>query len=175
MSYVHNPTNSGADSNHTDIAILVLEKPLKSVTPATLPDAGLLDELKSAGLLDAAPGGTEFTVVGYGWGLDFPPPEPIYPISPDGIALRNMAFTGYRGLNESWVIASQNQAKGYGGVFHGDSGGPALWTDPVTGEEVLVAITTWGGSPVANSFYYRIDTAESLKFIQDVTGSLRAK
>ena len=171
-SYRHNPTNSGADSNHIDIAVLVLKDPVESVAPATLPTAGFLDVLKQAGELEAGPGGTEFTVVGYGWGLDWPPPQDIYPISADGKALRNAAQTGYRGLDESWLIASQNLAAGYGGVNKGDSGGPAFCTDPFTGDEILVAITTWGGSPVGNSFYYRIDTVESLNFIQDVIDSL---
>ena len=56
---------------------------------------------------------------------------------------------------------------------HGDSGGPAFWIDPLTGEETLVAIFIWGGSfETGNSFHYRIDTEESLRFIQDVIDSL---
>jgi len=164
----------GADPKRADIALLVLEKPVKSVTTATLASAGLLDELKSTGLLEAGPEGTEFTVVGYGWGADWPPPEPINPVSPDGKALRNTAQIGYQGLNEGWLSASQNPATGYGGGSHGDSGGPAFWTDPLTGEETLVAIFIWGGSfETGNSFYYRIDTEESLRFIQDVIDSLK--
>lgn len=165
----------GANPNRADIGLFILEKAAKSITPATLPSMGFLDDLKNAGQLVAGPEGTEFTVVGYGWGLDWPPPEPVYPISPDGIALRNMALTGYQGLNESWLIATQNPAEGYGGVANGDSGGPALWTDPATGEEILVAITAWGGSPVGNSFYYRVDTARSLQFIQDGIDAFKAK
>lgn len=165
----------GGDPNRTDIGLLVREKPVKSVTPAALPNAGFLDDLKSAGQLQAGPGGTEFTVVGYGWGLDWPPPQPIYPISDEGIALRNYAQSGYRALNDAWLVLSQNLAAGYGGVSHGDSGGPAFCTDPMTGEEVLVAITCWGGSPVGDSFYYRIDTVESLKFIQEEIDSLEPK
>ena len=49
--------NTGAaDQNRTDIALLILREPVKSIAPATLPTAGLLDGLKRAGQLDAGPG-----------------------------------------------------------------------------------------------------------------------
>jgi hypothetical protein len=115
------------------------------------------------------------TVVGYGRGLNFPPPVQIPAISPDGYAHRRVAQTGYLGLNDAWLSTSQNLAAGYGGTLSGDSGGPVVWTDPDTGEEILVAITAWGGSLIGNGFYYRIDIAESLAFIQDAIDSLEAE
>jgi hypothetical protein len=163
---------NGANPGRADIGIFVLEESVRDVIPATLPTVGLLDDLKKARLLDASPRGQKFTVVGYGWGLDWPPPQPIYPISDEGIALRNYAQSGYRALNDAWLVLSQNPATGYGGCLNGDSGGPAFWTDPDTGDETLVSIVAWGGSPVGNSFYFRIDTVESLSFIQDVFDSL---
>jgi hypothetical protein len=130
--------------------------------------------LKKNHLLQAGPNGATLTVVGYGFGLNWPPPQLVYPISADGKAQRNMAQTGYLGLNDAWLNTLQNPAAGYGGTLTGDSGGPVLWTDTDTGNEVLVAITSWGASPVGSGFYYRIDTPESLAFIQDVIGSLGA-
>jgi hypothetical protein len=174
----------GADPRRTDIGLLVLKDPVESVAPATLPAAGFLDDLKRAKQLTAGPRGTEFTVVGYGWGLAFPPPELIWPYEPvpvdyDGQTVlfwggqRNRAQTGYLGLNAGWLITFQNLAAGYGGTAMGDSGGPTFWTDPNTGEEVLVSITGWGDpNCVAMDFSYRIDTAKSLEFIQDVIDSL---
>jgi secreted trypsin-like serine protease len=167
--YAH---RSSANTNGEDIGLIVLENPVVSVTPATLPTAGYLDDLKNNHLLQAGPNGATLTVVGYGFGLDWPPPQPVYPISADGKAERNMAQTGYLGLNDAWLNTLQNPAAGYGGTWTGDSGGPVLWTDPNTGKEVLVAITSWGHSLVGSSFNHRVDTAESLTFIQDVIGSL---
>lgn len=56
-----------------------------------------------------------------------------------------------------------------------DSGGPVFWIDP-KGNEVLVSITCWGDAKfVATGITYRIDTVESLKFINGAIGSLGAK
>ena len=157
----------GADPSRTDIGLLVLKDPVTSLVPATLPTAGFLDDLKKAGQLKAGPHGTRLTVVGYGMCLDWPPPEAFWQDPP----MRNTAQSGYLGLNDGWLCLNQNLAAGYGGTALGDSGGPVFWTDPVTGKEVLVSITSWGGSLVGNGWYYRIDTVESLQFIQDVIDS----
>jgi hypothetical protein len=185
FAYSHGPVHGvggevlnieGADPKRTDIAVLILEEPITSIAPATLPAAaGLLDDLKQDGLLQAGPNGTMLTVVGYGRGLAFPPPTQTPAISPDGYAHRRVAQTGYLGLNAAWLSTSQNLAAGYGGTLSGDSGGPVFWTDPDTSEEILVAITAWGGSLIGNGFYYRIDTADSLAFIQDAIDSLEAE
>jgi len=158
----------GADPSRTDIGLVVLKDPVDSVAPATLPTAGFLDDLKKARQLKAGPNGTRLAVVGYGMVLDWPPPEAFWQDPP----MRNTAQSGYLGLNDGWLCLNQNLAAGYGGTALGDSGGPAFWTDPLTEEEVLVGITAWGGSLIGNGFYYRIDTEESLQFIQDVIDSL---
>jgi len=154
------------------------------VAPATLPTAGLLENLKKARQLKAGPRGTRFTVVGYGFGLAWPPPELIWPYEPVPVeyngqrvlfwgGARNVAQTGYLGLNGGWLITLQNPATGNGGTAMGDSGGPTFWINPITGQEVLVSITAWGDpNCVAMDFSYRIDTVESLNFIQGVIDSL---
>ena len=115
-------------------------------------------------------------MVGYGFSLEFPPPQPIPPRTADGKVLRKFAETGYVGLNNAWLVTFQNPAAGYGGTGTGDSGGPTFWRDPATGTDVLVSITSWGDPLcVAMSFSYRIDTPESLQFIQDVIAGLGAQ
>jgi hypothetical protein len=159
-----------ANPNEEDIAVLILEEPVTDIVPAALPSPGLLDYLKRSGQLEAPrPGGTLFTVAGYGFSLEFPPPQPIPPITADEKVLRKFAETGYLGLNDAWLITFQNPAAGagYGGTGAGDSGGPTFWHDPATGQDVLVSITSWGDTYVGMSFSYRIDTPESLEFIQD--------
>jgi hypothetical protein len=173
----------GADPRCTDIGAFILKDPVTSVTPATLPTAGFLNDLKKARQLKAGPNGTKFTVVGYGWDISFPPPQGIWPFEPIEVEYngqtvlfwggqRKVAQSAYLGLNDAWLDLNQNLAAGYGGTANGDSGGPVFWTDPATGDETLVSITAWGGSLIGNGWYYRIDTAESLKFIQDVINSL---
>lgn len=148
-----------------DVGVLILKKPVRKITPAILPEAGLLDVLKSAGeLRDGSEGGTRLTVVGYGQTLTFPPPETV---TPDG--LRRFADSEYLGLLDAWIVTSRNQAAGDGGSASGDSGGPTLWTDPVTGLDVLVGLTSWGDpEKVAMTFKYRVDIPQTLDFIDFV-------
>ena len=78
-------------------------------------------------------------------------------------------------LNSAWLYLSQNQARAYGGACMGDSGGPALWTDPSTGVQYVVG-TCSGGDPEWVSFtnYFRVDTPWALQFIADAISSVEA-
>ncbi len=155
--------------NSIDIGAIILAEPVAGITPEPLPTAGFLDYLKEAGQLQSGPNGTMLTPVGYGMLLDFPPPESYLA----DVFMRNTAQCGYLALHESWMIMAQNPAAGYGGVNNGDSGGPIFWTDPETGEEVLVSIISYGDpNRVAIGVSFRMDTEESLQFIQDVIDSL---
>ncbi len=162
-------TGFNANPRGIDIGAIILQEPVTSITLATLPAVGLLDALKEDHQLKRGPDATRFTVVGYGMLLDWPPPEAFWPDT----RMRNTAQSGYYALNDAWLFLNQNLAQGYGGTARGDSGGPTFLTDPETGREVLVSITSWGDSPfVATGITYRIDTAESLQFIQDVIDSV---
>ena len=155
---------------------------MTGIQPAARPPAGLLDDLKKAGRLRASENGSTLAVVGYGCDLGFPPPHIFRPYPPvevvyDGktilfdLAQRQTAQSGYLGLNDAWLHFNQSTpAAGYGGTERGDSGGPVFWSDP-DGNEVLVSVASWGPL-VGVGFYYRIDTKESLDFIQDVIDSL---
>jgi len=162
-------TGFNANPKGIDIGAIILQDPITSVTLATLPAVGLLDDLKEDHQLKGGPDATRFTVVGYGMLLDWPPPEAFWPDT----RMRNTAQSGYHALNDAWLFLNQNLAQGYGGTAQGDSGGPTFLTNPETGQEVLVSITSWGDVPfVATGITYRIDTAESLQFIQDVIDSV---
>jgi len=164
-----NSSETSASPNSSDIGLLILKEPVRGIVPATLPAAGFLDDLKQARQLKAGPHGTELTVVGFGMLLDWPPPETFW----EDPVRRNLAQSGYLGLNDGWLLLNHNLAAGHGGVANGDSGGPTFWTDPKTGEEVLVSITSWATPErVGIGVSYRIDTVESLQFIQDVIDSL---
>jgi secreted trypsin-like serine protease len=157
----------GPTSNPRDVGVLVLAEPVTGIEPANLPEEGFLDDLKAAGLLNQGTEKAKFTLVGYGGSLDWPPPDIYYEDT------RRVAYSEYRALLKAWLRMSQNQATGDGGTCYGDSGGPAFWEDPDTGEETIVGVTSWGDAQcVASAFNYRVDIPETLSFIQDVIDGL---
>jgi hypothetical protein len=174
-AYTGKTTSPGYGSKDQDVGIIILDRPVEGITPATLPPAGLLDWLKEAQQLKTGLDATEFTEVGYGFGLEWPPPQRIFPVSEEGICVRNAAQSAYMSLNSAWLRLSQSPARGYGGACLGDSGGPALWTDPGTGVEYVVGICSGGDSAwVGFSSYFRVDTPWALQFIQEAIDGLDA-
>lgn len=156
----------GPTSNPHDVGALILEAPADDIEPANLPYEGFLDDLKAAGMLHQGRQRAQFTLVGYGGTLDWPPPVITYEDK------RQYSVSEYRALLKSWLRMSQNQATGDGGTCYGDSGGPAFWTES-DGTEILVGITSWGDVPcVASAFNYRVDIPETLGFINEVISSL---
>ena len=154
-----------------DVGVIILKEPIYDLPLAELPYEGFLDDLKAAGLLrQPGQGGVPFKVVGYGTTLEWPPP-----VFTPGDGWRRFADSEYLNVLPGWLHLLQNMATGNGGTALGDSGGPAFWTDPDTGDDVLVSISCWGGSWVSNEFYWRIVTSESLSFIQSVIDSLAAE
>jgi hypothetical protein len=163
----HPDYNWGPQSNPHDVGLLILEKPVKRLTPATLPEPGFLGQLLAEGKLRQGSDGAKFTVVGYGGLLDWPPPQISYDDQ------RRFAVSEYQALLKAWLRMSQNQATCDGGTCFGDSGGPAFWTQP-DGSEILVGITSWGDAQcVATGFNYRVDIPDTLDFIHDVINNLK--
>lgn len=154
----------GPNSNPHDVGALILKDPVNGIAPANLPYQGFLDDLHAAGKLNQGKIKAKFTLVGYGGILDFPPPDISYPDD-----LRRYSESEFRALLKVWLRMSQNQATDDGGTCYGDSGGPSFWTDPDTGIETLVGITSWGdASCVASAFNYRVDIPDTLDFVADV-------
>jgi len=159
---ITHPAYAWGGSDPYDVAVLILAEPVTGIEPALLPDEGLLDDLKAAKVL--RPGGPEtpdFTLVGYGGTLSWPPPEIAYD------DLRRVAYSDYVALTKPWLHMSQLSLKGDSGTCFGDSGGPAFWDDG-QGHEIVVGVTSWGDAQcVATSFNYRVDTPDILKWIHD--------
>lgn len=144
-----------------DLAVAILAQPIQDIVPAQLPEAGYLDALKAAGAFQGGVKASQFTVVGYGSRLEWPPPQ-IYSGTD-----RRVATSGYLALTQGWLYLSQNHAVGNGGTGFGDSGGPTFWSDPTLGD-VLVSTTTWGDvQTVATGVTQRLDVPQALSFLAE--------
>jgi len=162
------PTAIGALPDFDDIGLLVLQagEAAHLPVPLALPPPGLLDALGAAGLRRS-----EFRVIGFG--DDITPPAPHTRARVFGI--RQIGFPRPVNLGDKYLMGQQNGPSGSSGIYFGDSGGPAFWVDPGTGEEWLVAINAHPVGAVNVSpdvatlgQYYRIDTPHALAFIQMV-------
>ncbi len=150
-------------SDTHDVGLLILEGSATGITPATLPDEGLLEDLRKDGELRERGEGAKFTAVGYGSTLDWPPREECTP--PDGT--RRLAEPEFLNVRKVWLHLSQNQSPGKdnSGACYGDSGGPVFWTEPDE-PEILVAIVSLGDARCAAiSTNYRVDIPDTLDFI----------
>jgi secreted trypsin-like serine protease len=158
---VTNPAYNQRQSESGDIGVLILSRPARGTTPATLPTLGLLDKLAAAGALKNA----TFTAVGFGvqervtgggrpFHLDLNPTPRMY------------AFSSFNSLGPGYLRLSQNASTGNGGTCFGDSGGPNFL--PMNGALVLVA-TTVGGDLVCRSTNvdYRLDTKSARAFLSN--------
>ena len=142
----YNPTQSDPH----DIAVVVLDKPVKGITPARLPTAGSLSNLSAT---------QQFTSVGYG----------AYQVT-SGAGGKTYVYDDVRGVatgtlnstNPAWLRVSMNASTGNGGTCYGDSGGPNF-----LGTSNVVAATTITGDAVCRSTNvdYRLDTPSARAFL----------
>lgn len=145
-----------------DIAVLILAEPVIDIVPARRAGLGFLDALDAQGLLQTGTERTRIARVGYGVSLE--PSPPTY-VSLDGV--RRLSFSELQALLPAHLVMNGNLAAGNGGVCFYDSGGPAFWQDPVTGEETVVSLTSWGSRCIGNDMSTRIDTPEAVSFIEE--------
>ena len=162
---VTNPNYSQRQSDSGDIGVLILESDVRGITPATLPDCGLLDRLSAENALQ----GAVFTAAGYGVqnrvvGGGTPYFQDANPVP------RMYAFSSFNSLNVGYLRLSQNPATGSGGTCYGDSGGPIFLT--VEGQQVLVATTVTGDTACrSTNVVYRLDTASAQAFFEYVNAT----
>ncbi len=144
------PAYNQAQSDTHDIAVVVLDKAVKGITPAKLPTAGSLSRL---------PKSQKFTPVGYG----------AYEVTnePGGHQyLYNdvrMQTTGtLNSINATWLRISMNPSTGDGGTCYGDSGGPNF----LGTTNVIASITITGDAVCrATNVTYRLDTESARTFL----------
>ena len=144
------PAYPGNQSDAHDIAVLVLDKAVKGITPSSLPEAGSLSNLPKGQLIIA---------VGYG----------AYEVtnSPGGHQylyndVRMVATGTLNSTNATWLRVSMNPSLGNGGTCYGDSGGPNY----LGTSDVIAAITITGDTACrSTNVDYRLDTASARAFL----------
>jgi hypothetical protein len=148
------PAYSQAQGDPHDLAVVVLDKPVKGIQPALLPKAGSLDGLT---------GSQQFTSVGYG--------AQSVSSGPGGhrfnyADIRYVAVGTLNSETQTWLRASQNASTGNGGTCYGDSGGPNFLGAGAT-ETRIVAGTTITGDFYCRSTNvdYRLDTPSARAFL----------
>jgi hypothetical protein len=144
------PLYGQRQSDPHDIAVVVFDKPVKGITPATLPEAGSLSDLS---------GSQTFTSVGYG----------AYEVTngPGGHRylyddVRMVATGTLNSVTPSWLRISMNPATGNGGTCYGDSGGPNF----LENTDVIAALTVTGDAICrSTNVDYRLDTESARAFL----------
>ena len=149
-TFVADPLYNQSQSDPHDIAVVLLDKEVKGITPAALPTAGSLSNL---------PSGQRFTSVGYGayevtnepGGHDF-----LY----DDV--RMVATGTFSAVTQAWLKISMNPSTGDGGTCYGDSGGPNF----LGTTNVIAGITITGDAVCrATNVTYRLDTESARDFL----------
>jgi V8-like Glu-specific endopeptidase len=144
------PLYPGNSSDSHDIAVVVLDRAVKGITPALLPTADSLSGLSPT---------QQFTSVGYG----------AYEVtnSPGGHRYLyddvRMVGTGtLNAVNKTWLRISGNPATGNSNTCYGDSGGPNF-----LGTTNVIAGITITGDAVCRStnVVYRLDTPSARAFL----------
>ncbi|MEO5680961.1 MAG: hypothetical protein ABIS47_15000 [Acidimicrobiales bacterium] len=155
------PSFNKSQSDPADIAVYVLDKAVKGVTPARVPAAGLLDRLKDSGSLTQS---TQLSSVGYGDYAGLPSTQkPPYPN--DGY--RRYATGSFNSLDPAYLRLTQNSSTGDGGTCDGDSGGPNFLGAGSGETNVIAAITTTGDTLCkATNVDYRLDIPEAQRFLR---------
>jgi secreted trypsin-like serine protease len=159
-SFVGNPEfGSGGASDTHDIAVVLLRQAPAGITPARLPTAGLLDQLKASHQLDEQ----TFTAVGYGTVREDKTGGP-HSLFFDGV--RRYALQHALNLEKAWLLLSMNPSTGSGGTCYGDSGGPHFLGGVQS--NLVVSITITGDAWCrASDKTYRVDTPAARDFLDD--------
>jgi secreted trypsin-like serine protease len=140
-----------APGDTNDIAVVVLDDPIRKARTAKLPKTGILDRLERVGISERA----RWTVVGYGREGYDPIEDAFF-----GGGSRRWAFTEFGDL-EGFKLISE-QAPPTGGTCRGDSGGPVFMGRTRT----VVGIVSDGDELCQESgVNYRVDTRSARRFL----------
>lgn len=153
--------------NTYDLGLVLLTEPISVSQYGALPTLGQFDYLRTS---RGAPSGRQAVIVGYGlqgripafagddWERYVARTTVINPGQSGNAGYQNIVFTNNPG-----------NGTGVGGTCSGDSGGPAFWVNPSTGQEsnIVMAVNSYSITPNCNGNDYQIrtDIADALNFI----------
>ena len=142
---------TGAGDPH-DVAVVVLDE-APNITPARLPEAGSLSNLRR---------GKRFTSVGYGAQSVTIEKGPTFHYAD----VRYFATGALFSVTKNWLHISMNPTLGDGGTCYGDSGGPNF-KGAGANETNIVAATTITGDAMcrATNVAYRMDSRSARAFL----------
>jgi hypothetical protein len=155
-----------------DIGLVQLEEPIIVPEYGQMPTLGQFDYLRTA---KGAPSQRMVEIVGYGLLGTIPSPN-FYDVD---TWARYYGYSTIINTGQSANAGDQNfiytnnpgKGTGVGGTCSGDSGGPAFWIDPVTGEptNIIVGVNSYGIAPFCNGndYQFRTDTAVAQDFVND--------
>ena len=141
-----------------DTALVLLDKPVKGIAPATVAPRHFLDGLKDAHAL----GSIDYTNVGYGTAEQVVVPKsgPTFPF--DGI--RKWTISGFHSINPEVIHLDQSLARGLSGTGYGDSGGPTFVDSP-TGPVVISVVSSGDVPCYSTSTDQRLDSDDAQDFL----------
>lgn len=122
-------------ANWNDVGVIVLDRAVTSITPATLAPVGYLDQFAQPAL-----NSTIFEVVGYGTEVRKPASGPQKPQPMSYPLIRRYTTSPGQKLTPQilQLNGNPNDTRGGGGTCFGDSGGPVFLNG------YLVAVTSYG-------------------------------
>ncbi|SOC56875.1 S1 family peptidase [Ornithinimicrobium cerasi] len=151
-----------------DIGLVDLDEPIETGgIYGTLPDLNFLEQYMTR---KGKTTNRQVTVVGYGQQGTIPAfAQDDYERYQGTATIMGLSRSSWQGTQTVQTSNTPGKGNGSGGTCFGDSGGPAFWIDPVTGEETttVVAITSYGitGQCAGTDFLFRTDTAVALDFV----------
>jgi secreted trypsin-like serine protease len=155
------PLSGGGSGNPFDLAVLILDQS-PGLTPAQLPEVGVLDRMQDAGTLRSQ----TFTAVGYGTVREMKQGGPNAFFF-DGV--RRYALQTLLSLQKAWLGLSMQPSTGDAGTCFGDSGGPHFLGG--ASSNLQVSITNTGDSACRSTDKtYRIDTPWARDFLEQFPG-----
>jgi hypothetical protein len=156
--------------NTFDIGVVELEEPIYVAEYGELPSLNQFEYLRKA---KGPPSQRMVEVVGYGLLGTIPSPN-FFDVD---TWARYVGFSTIINTGQSANAGPQNfvftnnpgKGTGVGGTCSGDSGGPAFWVDPATGQHtnLIVAVNSFGIAPKCNGndYQFRTDTAAAQDFL----------
>ncbi len=153
-TFYSDPLYNHSQNDPHDIAVVVLDKPIRGIEPARLPTLGQFDQVDN---------NQQFTAVGYG-GQEAvnQPGGPVIGY----LYTRYYAVSTFNALGPSYLRLAQNPATGNGGTCYGDSGGPNFLGAGPSETNIIAGITITGDALCkSTNVIYRLDTESAREFL----------